>query len=131
MTSKKSAPPPPLPEPALNDEFEQLTQGTASHIRRMRHLAILTEGALPVPIKILAALLWSISARCEPCVDYYAQLAALHGATPEQVGEALAVAITMGGCVGKTWAKKAYLSYRAAGAAAPAGNPAPTCCGGH
>ncbi|HXG24771.1 MAG TPA: carboxymuconolactone decarboxylase family protein, partial [Chthonomonadales bacterium] len=55
---------------------------------------------------------WSVSARCEPCIKFYVQQAAKLGATEAELGEFLAVATTMGGCVGEMWALKAYAAYK-------------------
>lgn len=38
---------------------------------RKRHLY--ADGALAAKTKVLMALLWSINARCEPCIAYYAR----------------------------------------------------------
>ena len=117
-------------DPALDlmSDFARVTQGTSRHIQAMREAAIFTDAALPARVKALGAMLWSISSRCEPCIVYYVQQAAARGATEEEVGEVLAVASTMGGCVGEMWALKAYKAYRefSAGGAALQGEP--SCC---
>jgi alkylhydroperoxidase/carboxymuconolactone decarboxylase family protein YurZ len=43
---------------------------------------------------------------------FYVQQAVTLGATETELGEALAVASTMGGCVGEMWALKAYKAYK-------------------
>ncbi len=78
----------------------------------MRQEAIFTDGKVPARYKVLAAALWAVSARCEPCVKFYIQQAAKLGVTEEELGEFLAVGSTMGGCVGEMWALKAYGAYR-------------------
>ncbi|ASW03908.1 hypothetical protein CJU94_37710 (plasmid) [Paraburkholderia aromaticivorans] len=90
-------------DPALGlmAEFGKLTKNTAHHINQMRQEAIFSDGALPAPLKALAAMLWAISARCEPCFKFYVQQAVKLGATEQELGEVLAVASTMGGCVGE------------------------------
>jgi AhpD family alkylhydroperoxidase len=101
-------------DPALGlmTEFGKLTKSTAGHIERMRQEAIFTDGAVPARLKALGALLWAISAHCEPCLKFYVQQAVRLGATQEEVGETLAVASTMGGCVGEMWAIKAFKAYK-------------------
>lgn len=101
-------------DPALDltGEFAKTTQGVTRHIQQMRQAAIFMDGALPARLKALGAMLWSISARCEPCIVFYVQQAVTRGATEEEVGEVLAVASTMGGCVGEMWALKAYKAYK-------------------
>lgn len=93
-------------------DFAKATQGTTAAIQGMRQKAIYTDGALPAKFKVLCSLLWSISARCEPCVKYYALKSRELGATEAEVGEICAVASTMGGCVGETWALKAFAVYK-------------------
>lgn len=79
----------------------------ARHLKVMRQEAIFSDGVLPARIKALAAALWSVSARCEPCIEAYMGKAQELGATAEETAEMLAIASAMGGCVGETWANKA------------------------
>ena len=104
-------------DPALGlmAEFSKLSKGTGSHIQRMRQEAIFTDGILPAKTKALVAALWGISARCEPCLKYYIFKAKALGATEDEVGEILAIASAMGGCVGEMWALKAYQAYKEGG----------------
>ncbi|GHD82038.1 carboxymuconolactone decarboxylase family protein [Vogesella fluminis] len=117
-------------DPALElmAEFGKLTKNTTRHINQMRQEAIFSDGALPARLKALAAMLWAISARCEPCFKFYVQQAVKHGATEHELGEMLAVASTMGGCVGEMWALKAFKAYKdlSSGQAAP--DVEPSCC---
>jgi AhpD family alkylhydroperoxidase len=100
-------------DPALDlmTEFGKLTGHTTRHVNQMRQDTIFSDGVLPARIKVLAAVLWSISARCEPCIKFYVQRAAGLGVTENELGEMLAVASTMGGCVGEMWALKAFKAY--------------------
>ncbi|MER3413937.1 MAG: hypothetical protein C4341_06820 [Armatimonadota bacterium] len=68
----------------------------------MRQKALYADDAPPSKFKVLGALLWSISSRCEPSVKYYAAKAREVGVTQEELGELCALASTMGGCVGET-----------------------------
>jgi AhpD family alkylhydroperoxidase len=117
------------PEVELQGEFSRLTLGVTAQIKKMRQTAIFTDGVLPSKHKALAATLWAISARCEPCIEYYVQQAAKFGASEKEVGEFLAIAPTMGGCVGETWALKAYRFYKdfKRGASPEAPDPG-SCC---
>ena len=101
-------------DPALElmSEFAKITHGVTGHIQQMRRAAIFTDGALPARHKALGAMLWSISARCEPCIVFYVQQAVTRGATEAEVGDMLAVASAMGGCVSEMWALKAYKAYK-------------------
>jgi AhpD family alkylhydroperoxidase len=117
-------------DPALDlmGEFGKITQGTAKHIQQMRQAAIFTDGALPARQKALGAMLWSISARCEPCIVFYVQQAVTLGATEAELGEMLAVAATMGGCVGEMWALKAFKAYKDLTSGQAAMQTEPSCC---
>ncbi|HKT31029.1 MAG TPA: carboxymuconolactone decarboxylase family protein [Gammaproteobacteria bacterium] len=95
-------------ELAAHRDFAEVSRSTARHLKFMRQEALFTDGVLPARLKTLAAALWSVSARCEPCIRFYMQKARELGATREEIGEMLAVASTMGGCVGETWAAKAF-----------------------
>lgn len=103
-------------------DFAKATQGTTAAIQGMRQKALYSDGALSAKFKALAALLWSISARCEPCVKYYALKSRELGVSEAEMGEMCAVASTMGGCVGETWALKAYAAYK------DGGEPSGECC---
>lgn len=105
-------------DPALGlmKEFTKVTRGVPTQIQKMRQEYIFKAGIIPVKYKVLAAVLWAINAQCEPCIRFYVQQAATSGATEEELGEFLAVAATMGGCVGEMWALKAYHAYKDHGA---------------
>jgi AhpD family alkylhydroperoxidase len=92
-------------------EFAKATGGTTGTIQKLREQAIYRDGAFPAKHKALMAMLWSICTKCEPCVKYYALKSHELGATIEEVGEVCAVASAMGGCVGETWALKAFAAY--------------------
>lgn len=106
-------------DPALGlmGEFSKLTKTTSGHVQKMRQEAVFTDGALPAKVKALAAALWGISARCEPCLKFYILKARELGASEKEIGEILAVASAMGGCVGEMWALKAYQALKDEGEA--------------
>jgi AhpD family alkylhydroperoxidase len=110
----------------LMKDFARIAKGTTAHIQKMRQDVIYTDGAVAAKWKALGALLWSISARCEPCLEWYVQQAVKAGATEAEFGEFLAVASTMGGCVGEMWALKAYKAFKDGGAMG--GGSEPSCC---
>jgi len=101
-------------DPALGlmGEFGKISHGTSGHIQKMRQEAIFTDGVLPAKIKALVGAIWGVSARCEPCLKFYILKAKELGATEEEVGEILAVASAMGGCVGEMWALKAFQAFK-------------------
>jgi alkylhydroperoxidase/carboxymuconolactone decarboxylase family protein YurZ len=76
-------------DPALGlmGEFSKLTKNTAGHIQKMRQEAVFTDGVIPAKIKALAAALWGISARCEPCLKFYILKAKELGASDQEIGE--------------------------------------------
>ncbi|HGT2643547.1 TPA: carboxymuconolactone decarboxylase family protein [Legionella pneumophila] len=101
-------------DPALSlmAEFSKLSHNTSSHIMKMRQEAIFSDGVISAKVKAMAAALWGISARCEPCLKFYILKAKELGATETEVGEMLAIASAMGGCVGEMWALKAYQALK-------------------
>lgn len=98
----------------------------ASHVEQMRQAVLYTDGVLSSRTKVLGALLWSVSARCEPCLTHYARKAIELGATKEELSEMLAVASVMGGCVGETWALKALAAAKSIDSAD--GSREESCC---
>lgn len=55
------------------------------------------DGALDRKTKELMALAISVIVKCEPCMEYHVREAIEHGATEQEVLEALEVAVEMGG----------------------------------
>lgn len=55
------------------------------------------DGALSGKTKELIALALGVAAHCEACIGFHAKALARLGATPQEVREALAVAVYMGG----------------------------------
>lgn len=111
----------------LMGKFGRITKGIPALIQKMRLQAIFADAAVPSKYKAMAAVLWSVAARCEPCIAFYVQEAAKRGITEEELGEFLAVASTMGGCVGEMWALKAYKVYNDAISGETTANE-PSCC---
>lgn len=101
-------------DPALSlvGEFSKLSHGTSQKVSAMRQEAIFTDGEISAKVKTLAATLWGISSRCEPCLKYYVLKAKELGATESEVTEILSIASAMGGCVGEMWALKAYQAFK-------------------
>jgi AhpD family alkylhydroperoxidase len=89
------------------------------------HRSAVAEGALPAKVKELMALSIAVVQNCDGCIAYHAKAAARRGATPEEVADALGVALLMGGGPSSVYAPRAWDAYRefarpreAAGAAA-------------
>ena len=99
------------PALALMGQFGKLTGGSTAAMHALRKKTLYADGDVPAKYKILAAALWSVSARCEPCIRYYVNEAVKRDVTEKELAEFLAVATGMGGCVGETWAMKAFKAY--------------------
>ena len=54
-------------------------------------------GALEKRVKEMIAIAISIVVKCEPCIEHHVREAMEHGATEEQIVEAIEVAFEMGG----------------------------------
>ena len=76
------------------------------------HREAMKEGALPGAVKEIIALAIAVGLECDGCITYHARGAARKGATPEQVAEALGVALLMTGGPGTTWAPRAWEAYQ-------------------
>jgi AhpD family alkylhydroperoxidase len=75
--------------------------------------AVGKDGALSSKIKELMALAIGIHARCEGCVIYHVNAAIKHGASREEVAEAIAVAVEMGGGPATVYGGKALAAFDA------------------
>ncbi len=99
------------PALALIGRFGKLSGGSTATMHKLRKATIYSEGDVPSKYKVLAATLWSVSARCEPCIKYYVKESIKRGVTEKEFAEFMAVATGMGGCVGETWAMKAFKAF--------------------
>jgi len=75
------------------------------------HRGAMKEGVLSRAMKEIIALVISVVDECDGCVAAHARAAARHGATPEQVAEALGVALLMMGGPGSVYGPKAWQAY--------------------
>jgi len=76
------------------------------------HRGAMQEGVLSAALKEVIALVIAVTAECDGCITYHARGAARKGATPEQVAEALGVALLMMGGPATTWAPRAWQAYQ-------------------
>ena len=76
------------------------------------HGGAMADGALPARIKELMALALAVVRHCDGCIASHARAAARLGASPEEVAEALAVALLMDGGPGTVYAPRAWQAYR-------------------
>jgi hypothetical protein len=67
------------PALALMAECGQVTKCTTRHINQLRQDVIFADGTVPARYMALAAMLWAVSARCEPCFKFYVGRWARHG----------------------------------------------------
>jgi len=83
------------------------------------HDAAFLDGALSGSTKELMALVAAVVKRCDGCVAYHARAAAHRGATPEEVAEALGVALLMDGGTASVYGPRAWEAYREFAASVP------------
>ena len=76
------------------------------------HHAAVADGALPARTKELMALAIAVVKQCDGCIAYHAKAAARRGATPEEVSEALGVALLMDGGTASVYGPRAWDAYR-------------------
>jgi len=76
------------------------------------HKAAVAEGVLPARIKELMALAIAVVKQCDGCIAYHAKAAARRGATPEEVAEALSVALLMDGGTASVYGPRAWQAYQ-------------------
>jgi AhpD family alkylhydroperoxidase len=75
------------------------------------HQAAVAEGALPAKVKELMALAIAVVKQCDGCIAYHAKAAAMRGATPEEVADALGVALLMDGGTASVYAPRAWSAF--------------------
>lgn len=76
------------------------------------HKGAVADGVLPARIKELMALTIAVVKQCDGCIAYHAKAAARRGATPEEVAEALSVALLMDGGTASVYGPRAWQAYR-------------------
>jgi AhpD family alkylhydroperoxidase len=76
------------------------------------HKAAVADGALPAKVKELMALAIAVVKHCDGCIAYHAKAAARRGATPEEVAEALGVALLMDGGTASVYGPRGWDAYR-------------------
>lgn len=76
------------------------------------HAAALADGALTGRVKELMALTIAVVKRCDGCIAYHAKASARQGATPEEVAEALSVALLMDGGTASVYGPRAFAAYQ-------------------
>ena len=75
------------------------------------HQAAMAEGVLTARVKELMALAIAVVKECDGCVAYHAKAAARHGATADEVAEALGVALLMDGGTASVNGPRAWQAF--------------------
>jgi AhpD family alkylhydroperoxidase len=75
------------------------------------HQSAVGDGALPARTKELMALAIAVVKQCDGCIAYHAKAAARRGATPDEVAEALGVALLMDGGTASVYGPRAWEAY--------------------
>lgn len=75
------------------------------------HRNAVADGALPGSVKELIALAIAVVDGCDGCIAYHARAAAQKGAAPEEVAEALGVALLMAGGPASVNAPRAWDAF--------------------
>lgn len=112
--------------------YRQLTQAISANLAPLRQTqpgvmkgfgemgkAAMAGGALDPKTKELIALAVGVAARCDGCIGFHAKALARLGASVEEVHEALAVAIYMGGGPVAMYAANAVAAFDEFTAPAP------------
>jgi AhpD family alkylhydroperoxidase len=73
--------------------------------------AVKTDGALDVKTKELIAVAIAVADGCEPCMNFHIEVLIQHGGTREELGDALGMAIQMGGGPALMYAAKAMDAF--------------------
>jgi AhpD family alkylhydroperoxidase len=83
------------------------------------HDAAMVNGALGAKDKQLIALAIAVVKQCDGCIASHARAAARLGATPEEVGEALGVALLMDGGTASVYGPRAWPAFHEFATPAP------------
>lgn len=76
------------------------------------HDGAMADGALSRQTKELMALAIAVVKQCDGCIAAHARAAAVEGATPEEVAEALSVALLMDGGPATVYGPRAWAAYQ-------------------
>jgi AhpD family alkylhydroperoxidase len=99
--------------PKIRYEMKQETVALAELIPdgvkgfKALHEATMAEGLLSTKMKELIALGIAVADRCDACIAFHVYEALSSGATPDEIGECLGVAVMMGGGPSLMYAAKA------------------------
>ncbi|MBD3782058.1 MAG: carboxymuconolactone decarboxylase family protein [Micrococcales bacterium] len=94
------------PSRALRSAVPEVYAGFAA-----LHRAALEPGALDARTKELIALAIAVSEQCDGCIASHARGAAMKGATPQEVAEAIGVSILMSGGPATVYGPRAHDAF--------------------
>jgi AhpD family alkylhydroperoxidase len=108
----------------MSKSYPEITRALSSGLRELRKeagetmtgfsamtQAAMKDSALTRKTKELIALSLGVAARCDGCLGYHAEALVKLGATRQEVAEALAVAIQMGGGPSLMYAADAFTAF--------------------
>lgn len=109
----------------MTTQYQGLTQSISSNLAQLHKTqsgvmkgfgdmgkAAMAAGALDPKTKELIALAVGVAARCDGCIGFHTKALARLGATPQEVHEALGVAIYMGGGPVAMYAANAVAAFQ-------------------
>jgi AhpD family alkylhydroperoxidase len=96
---------------SLFEELRRVSPKVTGGLLRMRQETY-RDAAVAAKYKLLAAMVASITIRCEPCIRAYVKMACDKGVSQQELIEFLEVGMTMQGCPGEEWALKAYTAFK-------------------
>jgi AhpD family alkylhydroperoxidase len=105
------------PKAALSEAKRRLAELAGAAPAAMKAMTDLaraagTAGAFTPAQKELMAVAIAVTQGCEDCIIFHVDLARRHGATEADLGQALSVAIEMGGGPAAMYAGKALAAWR-------------------
>jgi AhpD family alkylhydroperoxidase len=84
------------------------------------HASAVADGCIPGRLKELIAVAIAVADGCDGCIAYHARAAARKGATSEELGEVLAVALLMAGGPASIYGPRAWAAFHEFAGAEPA-----------
>lgn len=105
-------------------DYKDITRNTSAGLRELRkdvgeplaEFSKLTQSAMKPGVldhktKELIAMALAVAARCDACLGFHAEALVRHGATRQELAEALAVAVQMGGGPALMYAADAMTAF--------------------
>jgi len=89
----------------MSDVFEKKFPQFSGVISRL-YDEVMKAGKLDGKTKELIAIALSVATKCEPCIKYHVKSALKHGATEDEVVEAVGIAVAMIGLPTYGWSNK-------------------------